>query len=71
VSVHDALPGDIYVDDRGKLWRCMVICNEPTRTFEEVERRHETGDKDRINGGVGGLTWNGWRRIWRKEEPIK
>jgi hypothetical protein len=65
MSVHDALPSDIYVDEHGKLWRCMSICNEPTRYFQEVESAgHSPQSK---SGGVSGLMWNGWKRIYRPE----
>lgn len=30
---------DIWVDDNGKLWRCIATQAEPTVTFEEVEGR--------------------------------
>lgn len=86
-TVHDAEPGDIYVDSAGKLWRCMATCHEPTVTFEEVEGRvfahnhHLAGVgqayvgpappppiiRDRRSGGVTGLMWDGWKRIFRKD----
>jgi len=37
MSTHDAEQSDIYVDENGKLWRCIMTCNEPTVTFEAVE----------------------------------
>lgn len=37
MTVDDAIPGDIYVDEKGVLWRCMATCNDPTATFEAVE----------------------------------
>lgn len=37
MSVHDAEPGDIYVDLTGKLWRVIAVCHQPTVTAEEVE----------------------------------
>ncbi len=74
MTVHDAEPGDVYVDEAGKLWRCVSICREPTVTMDEVE----VGDNNlavngvparaRSSGGVSGLMWNGWKRIWRKEK---
>jgi hypothetical protein len=30
MRVHDAAIGDIYVDENGKLWRCIATCKEPT-----------------------------------------
>lgn len=36
MSVHDAEPGDIYIDKQEKLWRVVGICREPTVTVEEV-----------------------------------
>lgn len=90
MSVHDALPMDVYVDAQGKLWRCVGICTEPTVIFEEVEGRTPEPPnmfgggqaligpptpqrtqiiKDRKSGGVGGLMWKGWKRIFRNEAP--
>lgn len=37
MSVHDAVPGDVYADEQGKLWRIVAVCHEPTVTAEEVE----------------------------------
>jgi hypothetical protein len=37
MSTHDAELSDIYVDENGKLWRCIMTCSEPTVTFEAVE----------------------------------
>lgn len=67
MSVHDALPGDIFVDEQGKLWRCMSICNEPMRTFVEIEPPHANFAASQKCGGVSGLMWRGWKRVWRKE----
>ncbi len=89
MSVHDAEPGDVYVDAIGKLWRCVSICHEPTVVMEEVEghtsappdpmiigmaaqQYHPPGAppimRNRRFGGVQGLMWDGWKRIWRKEQ---
>lgn len=88
MTIHDAEPGDIYVDARGKLWRIISTCREPTVTAEEVEGQVEpfklepANDqaqaayyayqvpqiiKARQGGGISGLMWQGWKRIWRKE----
>ncbi len=72
MSVHDAEPGDIYVDKDGKLWRVVGVCKDPTVTVEEVEGsigRHGRIQKDHQNGGVGGLMWAGFRRIFRPDRP--
>lgn len=37
MSVDDAIPGDIYTDKEGTLWRCMSRCTDPTVSFEAVE----------------------------------
>lgn len=36
-TIQDALPGDIYTDATGKLWRIVSVCHEPTVDAEEVE----------------------------------
>jgi hypothetical protein len=72
MPVHDAEPGDIYVDDSGKLWRCV---RPPSVSFEEVEgqvKMDASGawvtHKQHCEGALGGPLWNGWKRIWRKEQ---
>lgn len=87
MSVHDAELSDIYVDAQGKLWRCVMICHEPTVTFEAVEGYTQPPPgmnqaaaaqamyiasappiiKARQGGGVSGVMWNGWKRIFRSE----
>lgn len=70
MSVHDAKPGDIYVDGTGKLWRCMATCDEPTVTMQEVEPGEKIGDievRRPIGGGVSGQMWADFKRIHRPE----
>lgn len=33
----DAINGDVYVDEEGKLWRVIYTCPEPTLCMEELE----------------------------------
>lgn len=68
MSVHEAEPGDVYVDAHGKLWRVMGTCKEPTVTVVEIEP-YDTRKPIRKNGGVSGLMWNGFKRIYRPESP--
>jgi hypothetical protein len=68
VSVHGAQPRDVFVDRQGKLWRVVGVWTEPTVIMEEIEEQHGT----RLHGGVSGMMWDGFKRIWRKEdEPAK
>jgi streptogramin lyase len=67
MSVHDAEPQDIYVDAQGKLWRCIGMISEPTALFEEVEAEALNINR-RQYGGVSGLMWNGFKRIYRRGE---
>lgn len=92
LSVHDAQPGDIYVDELGKLWRCMAVWSEPTVQFEMVEGYVQPPPglmqaggaqaaclnnypplpeivKPTCRGGVSGLMWKGWQRIFRPTHP--
>lgn len=68
MSVHDAQPGDVYVDDAGKLWRVVGVCGEPTVIVEEVETK-APGDGTRRSGGVSGFMWHGFKRIHRPDAP--
>jgi hypothetical protein len=74
VSVHDAEPGDIYVDAEGKLWRVLWTCREPTVCLQAVENSAlfsgSPPDSTR-QGGISGQMWHGFKRIWRKAEETK
>lgn len=35
--MNEARPGDLYLDERGKLWRVIAYSATPTVTVEEVE----------------------------------
>ena len=64
MSVHDAEPGDIYVDSRNVLWRVVGVYHEPTVIMQRIN-----GDatRDRQSGGVSGPMWSGYKRIHRPE----
>ncbi|WP_424137426.1 hypothetical protein [Roseomonas chloroacetimidivorans] len=68
MSVHDAKPGDVYADANGKLWRVIGVWHDPTVEVEEVEPERMLSPKQRRFGGVGGLMWQGFQRIWSKKE---
>lgn len=68
MSVHEAQPGDVYVDDKGKLWRVIGVCGEPTVIVREIETVTPESPVTR-SGGVSGYMWHGWKRIHR--EPDK
>jgi hypothetical protein len=73
VSVHDAEPGDIYVDAEGKLWRVLWTCREPTVCLQAVEPPPtllSNGSQQR-QGGISGQMWHGFKRIWQKAEETK
>lgn len=76
MSVHDAQPGDIYVDECGKLWRVKFTISDPSVEVEEVEPRFYTEQvgngvyrmvrqPECRSGAVSGLMWNGFKRIYR------
>lgn len=69
MSVHDAEPGDIYVDSRGRLWRIVGTWHEPVVIAEEIERHNAT--PQRQTAGVSGLLWHGFERIYRPAKPPK
>lgn len=66
MSVRDAEPGDVYVDARGKLWRVVGVCHEPSVTVQEIEFTPMQSARQQ-GGGVSGLMWNGFTRIFRPE----
>lgn len=72
-EVHQASPGDVYVDKYNKLWRVVSTCHEPTVCMEEVEPEICGGlgvmqfsglrSKAQKTGGMTGAMWEGFRRI--------
>jgi hypothetical protein len=75
MSVHDAEPMDIYVDEHGELWRVVGTFSEPTVIMERVEKSARSDmeyDSGRKLGGVSGSMWMGWKRIYRpaKKPPL-
>ena len=66
MSVHDAKPEDLYVDEKGKLWRVIGVSGEPTVHVQEVETL-TPGDPIVRSCGVSGLMWNGFKRIHRPD----
>lgn len=63
MSVHDAKPGDIYVDASGKLWRVVGVFGEPSVIVQEVEPAVVESPVTQT-GGVSGLMWHGFKRIY-------
>lgn len=69
LSLHDAEPGDIYVDSSDQLWRVVGICHQPTVIMERVEPlpgKPTCCAPNRMSGGVTGFMWNGFKRIYRR-----
>lgn len=64
MSVHDAEPQDVYADKNGKLWRVYYYCSQPTVGVIEIEPA-EGCEPARMSGGISGLMWNGFTRIFR------
>lgn len=67
MSVYDAEPNDIYVDEHGKLWRVVGVIHSPSVIVEEVEPL-DGASKMQKSGGVGGYMWHGFKRIHRPEK---
>jgi hypothetical protein len=69
MSVHDARPGDVYVDSNGKLWRVVWVCDQPTLSMKAIEPESCASVSERkAEGAITGLMWNGFKRIYRKAE---
>jgi hypothetical protein len=66
VSIRDAEPSDIYVDERGKLWRVVGTWQEPVVIVEEIEATNPNDALRRMTGGVSGVMWCGFQRIYRQ-----
>lgn len=63
-GVQDAEPGDVYVDAKGTLWRVIGSCHEPTVIVQSIEN-DSIAEAKRMSGGVSGVMWQGFTRIWR------
>lgn len=63
--MQDAKLGDIYIDAQNKLWRVRGRCDQPMVFLEEVEPADPAKEKGELAGGIDGLMWNGFKRIWR------
>jgi streptogramin lyase len=70
MSIHDAEPSDVYVDEQGKLWRVIGKFSEPAVTVEEVEPTRNCSPHRRT-GGVSGCMWQGFVRIYRPPDIPK
>jgi hypothetical protein len=68
MSVHEAEPGDVYVDENGKLWRVIGVCGEPTVIVREIEPDAPESPPVTRSGGVSGYMWHGWKRVHRQPE---
>ena len=61
MSVHDAMPGDVYRDDLGRLWLVQSYCAEPTVMMERLAPGSEMVPADnKRHGGIYGLMWQGF-----------
>jgi hypothetical protein len=74
-DVRDANPGDVFVDSIGRLYRVVKFtCHEPTVHMEAIEKLSTDGNEflsDRLHGGVSGLMWDGFKRIYPTKEETK
>ncbi|KKN30170.1 hypothetical protein LCGC14_0836840 [marine sediment metagenome] len=66
-DIHKAQPEDVYVDAQGKLWRVVSICGEPTVLLTEIEPETRN-DSVQMHGGMSGLMWDGFKRIYTPEK---
>jgi hypothetical protein len=72
MSVHDAQPGDIYLDARGCLWKVVGTWHEPVIDMVQIDDPRvpmlENSMRPHQLGGVSGLMWQGFKRIHRLED---
>ena len=76
IRIHDAQPGDIFVDANDKLWRVTGRWDEPCVAVEAVEPDLVSigcsPNKQKKQGGVSGLIWQGFTFLYRprpKHDP--
>lgn len=70
MSVHDAMPGDIYVDDKGHLFEVVMVCADPTvsmvRVYRTTEDAHlQPARSTPLSGALTAPMWDRFQRIYR------
>jgi hypothetical protein len=69
--VRDAKPGDVYVDSNGDLWRVQWTCASPTvgvvPLTDSAYPNSNSPGTEAMSGGVEGLLWEGFKRVYRRE----
>ncbi len=81
-DIHKAKPGDLFMDKYNKLWRVISVCAEPSICMEEVEPDPQSRGpgvmpsmglfgnyRTRKDGGISGLMWEGFKRIFSPDAP--
>lgn len=53
MSVSESNPGDLYMDENGKLWRVIGVLREPSITMEEVEPEPQPNPAYQMGGQTG------------------
>lgn len=76
-DVRDAQVGDVYVDQHGKLYQVTKTWREPTVSMKRYlvsrddaaylgsDESPDNPGEQIMHGGVSGLMWEGFRRIYR------
>lgn len=66
-DVAEAQPGDVFVDEAGRIWKVMSKCDEPSVYMECLEKAaSEREGESSMRGGVSGRMWDGFKRIYRR-----
>jgi hypothetical protein len=72
MSVHDAEPGDIYLDARGCLWKVVGTWREPVIDMVQIDDPRvsvlDHSMRPHQLGGVSGLMWQGFKRLLKIED---
>ena len=74
MSIKDARPGDIYVDEFGKVWRVMSYCSEPTVGMERLELADDIRNSPvtlphKKHAAVNAELWSGFKLLHVAKPP--
>ncbi len=66
-GISDAQPQDVYVAPDKTIWGVVGRCESPWIILDELDVVGKRSEPHRMEGGIGGGMWQGFKRIYRPE----
>jgi hypothetical protein len=70
MNMRDCDLDDVFADEFGRLWRCVGLFREPTVRLEPLDTPDQ-GGRSALFGGVSGMMWDGFKKIYSPEKRPK